>query len=246
MRSSAAATAPAVEAAAAVARRRQNQQIRRAAAAAAAAVAAAALQAAAWQLVALLPRLTAVIHSFIGRLADCDRSWLLNTEACCGNLAASLQLLHRLHKQPATAEQLVCWAAAATDGLRLQPALLQLQASLQQIDERPADGRAAHDGPQQLSAQLVRLCELMFNLQQPSSVTEQRGAATALWQLHSTHTRLCHWLLSRDSPALAGTLTGGSAILLMRVMTRLLCAFQSAANALEACRDPGGQGDLSK
>lgn len=200
-------------------------------------------QSAAWQLVALVPRLTPAIQLCADSLADDDTQGWTNLESMCVNLATSLQLLRCLPRQPATPAQLASWAAAATAGIRLQPALLQLQASQKRLNLRRKNGTAA-GGPGWLSWQLTQdlwaalpVCQQASDAAAtPASTAEKRSAATALWQLHSTYARLCHWLLGQDRPALAGAAVADGDSPLSGVIGGLLKTFP----ALLACYTSAG------
>lgn len=97
-------------------------------------------QAAAWRLMAVLPKLGAAIQALADEPeaatafpAD-HRSWEAEIQAICVFLQQPLTLLTVLRDEPASPEQLASWAAAASAALRLQPSCCCLM---------PAFGRAA-------------------------------------------------------------------------------------------------------
>ena len=177
------------------------------------------VQQAAWRLVGLVPRLTSIIQALAD---DPDAAtahpsgpdaWSHELSITCGNLSFALRLVSCLEQQSATPAQLASWAAAAAAGLRLQPLLLRLDASFRQLGSlRRRDLQETLGGAQRLSAALLEhVWQDMPSLQEEEdaaaahSEAAQRSLALRLWELHSAAARLCHFLVSRGSPALAGT-----------------------------------------
>lgn len=175
------------------------------------------LQDAAWRVLALVPKLAATIQTLADEpeastaLPSGHGAWLAQLNGqYCANFCRLLQLLATLKDPPA--QQLSTWAAAATAGLRLQPVLLQLKASLRQIEAQPESGTAARGF-------VVLSWELMQNLLSTARLhiaamesgsnagmfsSLQAAQLLFLWELHSTAAQLCHLLITRGSPALAG------------------------------------------
>lgn len=170
------------------------------------------LQSAAWQLIALAPKLAAVIQASVADLKAAAASsplghsaWLSKLDQTCVNVSTILlTALTVLKEQPASWEQLASWVAAAIAGLQLHPRLLQLGAASQQAGARPGGGA------EKLAWQvLVRLCQPpphggISLPAAPAAACALDCLAVQLWELHSTAARLCHFLASRDSPTVAG------------------------------------------
>ena len=171
----------------------------------------------AWQLVALVPRLLAAVQALAddpdGPAALPADGWLDVLDAACNNIASALFLLAVLERQPASAEQLTSWVAAATAGLRLQPLLLQLDSKFQHMQREPGDTRPVADGAWRLSSMvMMRLwrnmlaCELQAAFQPPPTGREElTQLAASLAEMHSAACRLAHFMVGRGSAALAGT-----------------------------------------
>lgn len=159
--------------------------------------------------------------------------------AACANLASVLAALGCLARQPATPAQLASWAAAAVAGLRLQPLLLRLAPSSQQLSLRHEDAAAVFDGAERLSRSLLQhVWERMPSLQEQGdagaadSDATRRALAFRLWELHTATARLCHFLVSRGSPELAGTRSVGFKVRWAALADRLACMHGCALNSL--------------
>lgn len=164
-------------------------------------------QQAAWQLVALVPRLAAIVRA----LAEVPTASPGVLQGACSNVAAALCLLVVLYKQSPSAAQLASWAAAAAAGVRLQPLLLQLDERFQRVQQRPAAGGSEAAGAQRLSRVLLAWLwrsKPAFGQPPASTSTEEwEQLAASLAELHSAGCRLVHFMVSRGSPALAGRLS---------------------------------------
>lgn len=207
---------------------------------------------AAWQVVALVPRLAAVIQALADHVAtasgDSSGQWQwTDLGAMCNNLATALELTRCLEGQPGTAAQLASWAEAATAGIQLQPALLRLAASLQQPGQPAALRRPAYAGARRLALHLSQqLWRAMPTVgignravePGPDRAADQRSAAMALWQLHSTYARLCHQAMSQDGPVLLGIVATRDARLLTFLVQRLAVLFDAAYIAAAAAWPP--------
>ncbi|KAI7842248.1 hypothetical protein COHA_003889 [Chlorella ohadii] len=196
-----------------------------------------------WQLVALVPRLTATVQALADEVtAQATAARLTNLQSTCGNLAVALQLLGSLQGQPATAAQLTSWAVAAAAGLRLQPALLQLHDSCRSLGQPSNSNSAVHAGPRQLACALTRIalhslpeCDWISSEPvPPDSIAEQRSLATALWQLHSTFARLCHWTLSQGSPRLLSVVQLSQRELYSHLLDWLISLYKETSGLLQA------------
>lgn len=177
--------------------------------AAAAAPASSGYRAAAWPLVALVPRLAATIQA----LSDDPEAatafptghitWLDKLAGVCLFVHGSLVLLAALEGRPASQQQLTTWAAAAPAGLRLQPTLLQLGASFWRSGIQPMVAGTTPDHAAKLSAVLLHRLWLRIPAgdAQPSAACSLTAAQ--LWELHSAAARLCHMLIGRGRPCLA-------------------------------------------
>ena len=212
-------------------------------------------QQAAWQLVALVPRLASAIQVLADdpdaatAYPDDPDAWSRKLSAVCEGLAGAVRLLRCLAEQPASPAQLASWAAAAAAGLRLQPLLLQLDASFQQRGLGTGGNGTAFNGAQQVSAVLLsHLFQGMPSLQEQGdaaaadSATAQRSLALRLWELHSTAARLCHFLARRGSPLLAGSALLSPTELWASLLQTLEQIFTEALQALLAwervCTNP--------
>ena len=173
------------------------------------------LQLAAWRLLAAVPRLTSIVQALAddpdaaSAFSSGPDVWSHNLNGACANLSVALHLLGCLGEVPATPAQLASWAAAGAAGLRLQPLLLQLDASFQQLSLQLEGSQPPPDGAEWLSWALLRhvwQSAPMLQEQQDAAMADsaaaQRSQAFRLWELHTATARLCHFLVNRGSPLL--------------------------------------------
>ena len=201
-------------------------------------------QQAAWQLVAIVARLTSIIQALAdgpdaatAYLGGPD-AWNSRLSVACAFLDSALRPLNYLEQEAATPAQLASSAMAAAAGLRLQPLLLQLDASCQQRS-LGTGARETWEGPRWLSAVLVRhTWEDLPTLQEREDATAadskaaQRSLPFSLWEWHGTAARLCHFLASRGSTVLAGSPALSHADLWFGVLCELTSVHRHAVPAL--------------
>lgn len=171
--------------------------------------------AAAWRVVALLPRLLASLAAELGDLpaqAACAGGpiqWLRSMSACCTNLVKPLHFVYALPLIKCSPAQVGTWAAAVTASLRLLPRIAELDSALQQEGEDLNGAKVWCDELlERLANQLPwQLRQVEFGREQLASSAshappqEGTGAGRLPAQLWALHTTLCRLVAALAVPA---------------------------------------------
>ena len=197
-------------------------------------------QAAAWELLRLLPRHAAMVRA-LG--SDCDCPADLLAPMVVDNWRLALELV-RETGDITSREQLAAWVAAMEAGLQLQPLLQQLDTSWLQLSrEQLADPKPAA----KLAGFLLRhVWEDGARRAVAWAMPPGDGAAPGqlaplarqLWQLHSTSCRLLHWAAAgREEGGMAAAqlnAAGGWGEALHVVHVQMLLTLAAATDAEQA------------